>query len=156
MGKFLDKIKNSYGPAGADEGGHPTDKAGGYQHTGNEEEEEDMDFLTKFSKQKIEGGDGPATSDLQSGTAHPDNWQNKVETTLNEHELRDLAVTLHDSVARWQNEILAAEEAWSCLMGKGGKYAEQFSPIIYKGLSRDKLLKVAELVTKLAQGVQVK
>jgi len=100
---------------------------------------------------KVQASDGPNASDLRPGASHPMNWVTQLQTGLNADELKTLAHSLHAFVAGWQTQALEANDAFKKLNMNGGKNFEMFSPILLKGMSREKLMMLAEICTKFMQ-----
>lgn len=111
-----------------------------------------MSFLKIVGKKwKVSAVDGPDFKTAPSGASNPENWVSKLQSGKNPHELKADADRLHDIVANWQDLALEAHDLFTCLSANGGKNFEMHSPIILKGMSREKLLYIAEICSKIAQ-----
>ena len=99
--------------------------------------------------------DGPQAAPIGPGSSSPDNWQTSLQTGLNEHQIREKAVRLTDLVEDYQNMYLELRDCWEPLIANGGKHLEMQLPIIVKNLSREKLTKLAEIFTTLANHAMI-
>lgn len=100
--------------------------------------------------------DGPEAQPIGPGSSSPDNWQGTLQTGLNEHQIRELAQALNTRVSEFQFYVPELMDIWEHLMIGGGKHFELHLPIIIKGVSREKLTKLAEILTKVATHAIIK
>jgi len=116
-----------------------------------------MSFLSKIrNKYAVEGvGPDPSSSDLDGGSAHPDNWHTEFQSGKDEHHLRQEAKEFHDMVSEWNDHALRANDIFETLEQNGGLNFERYSPLILKGLSRKRLEDVAKIALRLARSVSI-
>jgi len=110
-------------------------------------------FLKKIQTNwTIVAEDGPNSSKtVPSGASNPENWVTQLQTGKSSFELKEDATKLRDIVGSWQSSALEAHDVFKTLMANGGRGFEQNSPILLKGLSREKLLFIAEICSKMAE-----
>jgi len=115
-----------------------------------------MDYEKLVKKYKAEAADGPSSSGIEPGSAKPDNWVSQIQTGKNPEEIRQEAVRLNEMVTSWQANALEAHDIFSTLQEGGGKYFEMFNPVLMKGISRGKLIKLALILLRFARSAAVK
>lgn len=96
----------------------------------------------------IVADDGPATG-LPSGASNPQNWVTQLQTGKNPYELKQDAEKLNNILMAWSDSALEANHVFQQLMMNGGKHFEMYSPVILKGLSREKLKHIADICQRL-------
>jgi hypothetical protein len=89
------------------------------------------------------------------GSADPNNWVSALQSGLSPEEIRDQAKRLHDVMVSWQDELQHAEDALRLLDMDGSKQFELHSPLVFRGLSRAKLTRIAEIANRLAAGAAI-
>ena len=104
---------------------------------------------------KAQAADGPSTSNNDSGATHPENWVTSLQSGKSVEEIRQEASILADIVKNWQEECLKAYDLFKILEANGGKYFEMFSPILLKGLSKNKLTMIATICTRMAKSASI-
>jgi hypothetical protein len=113
-------------------------------------------FLQKIEKYQIKSeGEKPGETDTHTGSSHPDNWQTDIQSGKSPEEIRQEALELSRIVQSWQGEILHAYDYYETLSANSDKYLHMYSPLLIKGLSREKLVSIAHICTKLASMVTV-
>lgn len=95
----------------------------------------------------------PGTAD--PGSSKPENWQTNLQTGLSEHQLREAAKDLAKHLEGFQAIVPILLDHWKNLTINDGKHLELNLPIIMKNLSREKLLGLAEILTKLAEKAMI-
>lgn len=111
-----------------------------------------MSFLKIVNKKwNVSAVDGPDFNTAPSGASNPENWVSKLQTGKSQHELKADADRLHELVTSWQDTSLEAYDIFTILNANGGKHFEMYSPILLKGMSRKKLLSIAEICSKIAE-----
>lgn len=90
------------------------------------------------------------TKDVKPGSAHPENWQTSLQTGKSAMDMYKDAQELHDTVLGWQESSLKAQEIFSHMTMTDGKFLHLYTPILTKGMSRSKLLAIAEICQRLA------
>lgn len=141
--------------------------------TGKESGEEIVKILHKYSKEWYKTGSFPnikqgivaempteettpkVSTDMQPGSAHPDNWQTGIQTGKSQEDLRQDAKSLADIMQSWQGSVLQAEDLFESLTANSDKYLHLFEPILIKGLSRSKLEIISKICTKFANLAQI-
>lgn len=107
-------------------------------------------------KYRLIADDGPNSIDLSPGSASEENWQTSLQTGRTPEEVRDKAKELHEMLKCVEEMSLKSWDIF-CLLNEGnGKHLEMHSPLLVKGLSREKLLQVAEILTKCAEYAHIK
>lgn len=110
-----------------------------------------MTFLKTVEKKwKVTAVDGPDHNASPHGASNPENWVSKLQSGKNATELKEDAQKLHDIVTNWQETALEANHLYAALAANGGRYFEMHSPLILKGMSREKLLNICEICSKIA------
>ena len=125
-----------------------------YQVKGEEEEDKNKSPEKEENEElEIEDDEGekPGDSDLQPGSAHPDNWQTDLQSGKSTEEIRQDAIALSHILQDWQAQSLQAQDYYKELTANSDKYLHMFNPILIKGLSREKLEGVAEICQKFAR-----
>jgi len=102
-----------------------------------------------------EAGEKPGIVDTQPGSAHPDNWQTNYQTGKSQEDMRQEAKMMADILQSWQDHALHAEDYFKALTANSDKYLHLFEPILIKGLSREKLEKIAEICQKFVRLAQI-
>lgn len=107
-------------------------------------------------KYKLQAEDGPNSIDLSPGSASEDNWQTALQTGRSSEEIREEAKALHEILKCVEEKSLKAWDIF-CLLNEGnGKHLEMHSPLLIKGISKDKLVKMAAILTKCAEYAHIK
>jgi len=110
-----------------------------------------MSFLKTVEKKwKVSAADGPDSKAAPSGASSPENWVSKLQTGRTPQELKEDVHKFHSFVSLWQDTALEAHHIFVALCANGGKSFEMFSPTILKGMSREKLMYISEICSKLA------
>jgi len=116
-----------------------------------------MRFFDRIQdKYRLVAEDGPNSIDLSPGSSSPENWQTTLQTGYNAEEIREKAKALHDILKCIENTSLEAWDIFSMLSDGGGKHLEMNSPILIKGLSKQKLLNVAIILETCAEYALIK
>jgi len=95
--------------------------------------------------------DKPGEADTQPGSAHPENWQTSLQSGKSTEEIRQDAIALAQILQDWQAQILHAQDYFAELTANADKYLHMYTPILIKGLSREKLEAVAHICKKFAR-----
>jgi len=90
------------------------------------------------------------TKDVKPGAAHPENWQTALQTGKSAMEMYKDAQDLHDIALVWQESSLKAQEIFSHMTMNDGKFLHLYTPILTKGMSRGKLVAIADICKRLA------
>lgn len=108
------------------------------------------------NKYRLQAEDGPNSIELSPGSASDENWQTALQTGRTFEEIRDEAKALHEILKCVEEQSLKAWDIF-CLLNEGnGKHLEMHSPLLIKGISRDKLVKMAMILTKCAEYAHIK
>ncbi len=127
-----------------------------YQVKGEEEEKKDQAEESPEENEELEIEDDedeekPGDTDLQPGSAHPDNWQTDLQSGKSTEEIRQDAIALSHILQEWQAQALHAQDYYKELSANSDKYLHMFNPILIKGLSREKLEGIADICQKFAR-----
>jgi len=112
-------------------------------------------FLQKINKYRIKADEKPGEVDTQTGSSHPDNWQTDLQSGKSSEEIRKDALELSRIMQGWQSEILHANDYFELLTANQDKHLHMYSPLIIKGLSREKLISIATICRRVASLVTV-
>ena len=112
-------------------------------------------FLKKLGKYQVKAEDKPGETDTHTGSSHPDNWQTEIQSGKTPEEIRQEALELSSILQEWQSRILHANDYFETLSANSDKYLHMYSPLLIKGLSREKLVSIAHICNKLASMVTV-
>jgi len=91
------------------------------------------------------------SEDTQTGSSHPENWQTTIQSGKTPEEVRQDAIALSTILLTWQSQILHAQEYYEELTANSDKYLHLYSPILIKGLSREKLEGIATICQKMSK-----
>lgn len=91
------------------------------------------------------------TDDTQTGSSHPENWQTTIQSGKTPEEIRQDAILLADILTGWQSQILQAQDCYKELSANSDKYLHLYTPILIKGLSREKLEAIATICQKFSK-----
>ena len=112
-------------------------------------------FLQKIDKYQIKADERPGEEDTHTGSSHPDNWQTDLQSGKSAEEIRQDALQLSRILQSWQSEILHADDYFNIMTANQDKYLHMYGPLIVKGLSRGKLLSIANICKRVASMVTI-
>ena len=108
-----------------------------------------MRFSEKLAKKYRVTAD-QETKDVKPGSAHPENWQTSLQTGKSAMEMYQDAQELANIVTTWQELSLKAQDIFSHMTMNDGKFLHLYTPVLTKGMSRSKLVAIAEICQRLA------
>ena len=108
------------------------------------------------SKYGVLAEDGPDAIKLSPGSSMPENWQSSLQTGYTAEEVREKTQRLREILEEAQAASLEAWDIWGVLSANGGKLLEMNSPLLIKGMSREKLLHMAMILEKCAEYAHIK
>jgi len=111
-----------------------------------------MSFLNKL--ELILAEDGPnGEKYINPGSASKDNWQTSLQTGKDPEQVRLEAKELNEIVLNWQAVAYEIKEAYAKL--KGGGEALPANAALVEGLSKEKMLWVAQIAEELSKGAMI-
>lgn len=102
-------------------------------------------------EENLEDVESDESTDLQRGSSHPENWQTDIQSGKSSEEIRQEANALSQILLDWQAQVLQAEDYFKELTANSDKYLHLYTPILIKGLSREKLETISEICQKFAR-----
>ena len=111
-----------------------------------------MRFYDRIRKQY--GSSRPLRDSLAAispGSGSDENWQTAIQTGMTSIEIREKAKRLHEILKQVEDFSLEASDIFNLMKSGDGKHLEMNAPLLIEGLSKGKMLSVAEILSTLAE-----
>ena len=109
-----------------------------------------MNFLDtiRAAVADVSGPDNPAPTPPEPDS----NWVSRLQSGLTPAQLREIASMLNRALVDLQDRVGPLSEGLAILDMDHGQQFEMQGPVLFDGLSRSKLARLAEIATRFAAG----